>query len=118
MIALMFPGQGSQAVGMGRDLYEAHEAARFTFDAAATVLGYDVARLCFEGPAEQLAQTEFTQPALLTHSVATLRVLQEHDLAFRRRPRAQPRRVLGPGGDRRARRSTTRCGSCVAAARP
>ena len=82
MIALMFPGQGSQAVGMGRELYETHEVARFTFDAAATVLGFDVAGLCFEGPAERLAQTEYTQPALLTHSVAALRVLQENDLAF------------------------------------
>ncbi len=78
----MFPGQGSQTVGMGSDLYEEHEAARFTFDAAGQVLGFDIAELCFEGPADKLAQTEFTQPALLTHSIATLRVLQENDFTF------------------------------------
>jgi [acyl-carrier-protein] S-malonyltransferase len=67
---------------MGRDLYDAHEAARFTYEAASTVLGYDMAELSFEGPAEKLAQTEYTQPALLTHSIATLRVLQESDFGF------------------------------------
>lgn len=82
MIALMFPGQGSQAVGMGRDLFETYEAAHSTFDAASSVLGYDVAGLCFDGPADRLSQTEFTQPALLTHSVAALRVLQEHQFRF------------------------------------
>lgn len=82
VIALMFPGQGSQAVGMGGDLCDAHDTARLTFDQASAVLGYDLGALCSEGPAERLAQTECAQPALLTHSIATLRVLLENGVAF------------------------------------
>jgi len=82
VIAVMFPGQGSQAVGMGRDLYEAYDVVRVTFDEAGRELGYDVAALCFEGPDEKLSRTEFTQPALVTLEVATLRLLQENDAYF------------------------------------
>ena len=67
-IALLFPGQGSQVVGMGRDLFEKHSVARLTFEEADDVLGYKLSRLCFEGPEEQLRLTEITQPAILTVS--------------------------------------------------
>ncbi len=76
MIAFVFPGQGSQAVGMGRDLAEVFPEARAVFDEADTVLGEDLSRLCFEGPEEALRLTENTQPAILTVSVAALRVLE------------------------------------------
>jgi [acyl-carrier-protein] S-malonyltransferase len=75
-VVLAFPGQGSQAVGMGRGLYDAHPVARAVYEEAAAILGYDVAALCFEGPAERLNRTEYTQPALLTASIAALRVLE------------------------------------------
>ena len=75
-IGLVFPGQGSQSVGMGKAFYDAVPAARAVFDQASHVLGYDAAALCFEGPAERLNLTEFTQPALLTASMAALRALE------------------------------------------
>jgi [acyl-carrier-protein] S-malonyltransferase len=75
-IALLFPGQGSQAVGMGKDLAEKYPVARQTFDEADAVLDYSLSQLCFEGPEEKLRLTEITQPAILTVSVAILRVLQ------------------------------------------
>jgi len=75
-IALLFPGQGSQAVGMGKDLAEKFPIARQTFEEADDALGYKLSTLCFEGPEEQLRLTEITQPAILTASVAALRVLE------------------------------------------
>ena len=75
-IGLVFPGQGSQSVGMGKALCEAYPQLRQVYDEASTVLGYDVAALCFEGPAEKLNLTEHTQPALLVSSIAALRALQ------------------------------------------
>ncbi len=75
-IGLVFPGQGSQSVGMGKALCEAYPHLRQVYDEASTVLGYDVAALCFEGPAEKLNLTEHTQPALLVSSIAALRALQ------------------------------------------
>jgi [acyl-carrier-protein] S-malonyltransferase len=75
-IALIFPGQGSQLVGMGKDLAEKYPAARHTFAEADEALGYKLSQLCFEGPEEQLRFTEITQPAILTVSIAALRVLE------------------------------------------
>ena len=75
-IGLVFPGQGSQSVGMGRALYEAHPLVRKVYKEAGTILGYDVAALCFDGPAELLNLTEYTQPALLTVSIAAFRLLE------------------------------------------
>jgi [acyl-carrier-protein] S-malonyltransferase len=73
--AFLFPGQGSQSVGMGRALAAAFPIARQTFEEANEALGFDLAELCFSGPEEQLRLTEFTQPAIFTVSVAALRVL-------------------------------------------
>jgi [acyl-carrier-protein] S-malonyltransferase len=75
-IAFLFPGQGSQAVGMGKDLAEKYPIARQTFEEADEALGYKLSQLCFEGPEEQLRLTEVTQPAILTASIAALRVLE------------------------------------------
>src|SRR6266446_8508431 len=79
-IAFIFPGQGSQAVGMGKDLAEKYPAARRTFEEADEALGYKLSQVCFEGPEEQLKLTEITQPAILTASIAAWRVLQENRL--------------------------------------
>src|SRR5438270_7311802 len=80
-IAFLFPGQGSQAVGMGKDLAEKHPIARQTFEEADEALGYKLSHLCFEGPEEKLRMTEITQPAILTVSVAAWRVLNEKGVA-------------------------------------
>lgn len=76
-IAFLFPGQGSQAVGMGKELAAMYPVARETFDEADAALGYKISELCFEGPEERLKLTEITQPAILTVSVAAQRVLRE-----------------------------------------
>lgn len=70
--AWLFPGQGAQFVGMGRDLYEAEPAAREVFDAADAALEFPLSRLCFEGPESDLTQTVNTQPALVTHALAAV----------------------------------------------
>jgi [acyl-carrier-protein] S-malonyltransferase len=75
-IAFIFPGQGSQAVGMGKDLVDQYPLARQTFEEADDALGYKLSKLCFEGPEDQLRLTEITQPAILTTSIAALRVFE------------------------------------------
>ena len=75
-LALLFPGQGSQDVGMGRDLAGTYPAARQVFDEADDVLGFSLSHLCFEGPKEILDDTINTQPALFVTSIAVLRVLE------------------------------------------
>ena len=77
-IAFLFPGQGSQAVGMGRELAERFPIAAQTFAEADAALGFPLSRLCFEGPEADLRLTENTQPAIMTVSVAAARVLAEH----------------------------------------
>ena len=74
---LFFPGQASQYVGMGKDLYDASPEVRELYGLAADEMKFDIAKLSFEGPAEQLKQTRFTQPAILLHSLAVLKVLGE-----------------------------------------
>lgn len=80
MIGFIFPGQGSQAVGMGWDLYEGSPTARGVLDEIATGLNFPLLRLMFEGPAEELTQTQNAQPALLAHAVAVNAMLREAGL--------------------------------------
>ena len=82
-IALVFPGQGSQVVGMGRDVAQAYPVARETFAEADDVLGFSLSQLCFEGPEEALQDTYNTQPAIFTTSIAILRALYSAGFAAR-----------------------------------
>ena len=76
-VALLFPGQGSQAVGMGRLVFEHSAAARRTFEESSEVTGIDMARVCFEADEDELAETTFTQPAVVTTSVAIAAAMRE-----------------------------------------
>ncbi len=80
--ALLFPGQGSQRVGMGRDLAVEFDVAKRTYEEADDVLGFSLSKLCFEGPEDELTLTKFTQPAILTTSIAVFRALKEKGLSF------------------------------------
>lgn len=79
-LAFVFPGQGAQSVGMGRDLYDNSPAARAAFDAVDGAAGFSVSELCFNGPDEKLKETKFTQPALYAVSVAALAACREAGL--------------------------------------
>ena len=78
-VALLFPGQGSQYVGMGKDLYEKSALAKETFDEADGILGFSLSRICFDGPEDELRKTRNTQPAIFTHSMVLMRLLQTLD---------------------------------------
>jgi [acyl-carrier-protein] S-malonyltransferase len=80
-LAFLFPGQGAQAVGMGRALAETFSEARETFATADRVLGFALSELCWNGPAEDLKKSVNTQPALLTHSIAALRLVEATGLS-------------------------------------
>ncbi len=79
-VAFIFPGQASQYAGMGKDLFEKYPAARRAFEEADDALGFQISRLCFDGPEEDLQLTANTQPAILTVSIAAYRVMEEHGL--------------------------------------
>ena len=74
--AFLFPGQGAQSVGMGRSWADSLPAVRALFDRANSILGYDLAKVCFEGPAEKLDSTVYSQPALFVASLAALESLK------------------------------------------
>ena len=79
-LAFLFPGQGAQAVGMGKALAEAFPEARAAFDEADEALGFGLSKICWEGPAERLKETRYAQPALLAHSVAAWRLVDRAGL--------------------------------------
>src|SRR6185503_10013341 len=76
-LALLFAGQGAQKIGMGRSLYEQSTAARALYDEASRILGWDLAKISFEGPEAELTPTKICQPALFVHGSALIEALRE-----------------------------------------
>jgi len=79
-VALIFPGQGAQFVGMGKDLYDNYPQAKEVFDRANEILKFDIKKLCFEGPKEELSTTRYSQPAILTASIAALKAFESSQI--------------------------------------
>ena len=79
-IGFLFPGQGSQSIGMGKDLYQEYELAKNIYDKVGQLTGIDIAKISFEGPEEKLNETKYTQLAILTHSLAILEILKENNI--------------------------------------
>jgi [acyl-carrier-protein] S-malonyltransferase len=75
-VAYIFPGQGAQYVGMGKSLYDNYDNAKTIFDMAEEALDFDIKKICFEGPSDKLSSTEYSQPAILTASIAALSVFK------------------------------------------
>ncbi len=101
-LVFLFPGQGSQIVGMGKELASNHDVARRTFEEADDALGYSLSTLCYEGPEEKLRLTEITQPAILTVSTAAARVLAEAGIAAQLCRRTLVGRIFRPRRGRHA----------------
>lgn len=79
-IGFLFPGQGSQSVGMGKDIYEQYEVAKSVYDKVQEITGIDIAKISFEGPEEVLNETKYTQLAILTESLAILEILKQNNI--------------------------------------
>jgi len=91
--AFLFPGQGAQVVGMGKDIYEEYEEARKIYDEASEISKINIKKICFEGPEELLNKTENTQIAILTTSLAILEVLKANKIEARNGSRIKFRRI-------------------------
>ena len=79
-IGFLFPGQGSQSIGMGKDIYEEYEDARKIYNQVKNITGIDIAKISFEGPEDILNETKYTQLAILTESLAILEILKDNNI--------------------------------------